>query len=59
MTCLIEVRQYQLLFGDHLVLMNASPTSPDAHADLIIREPVARTFDQVMDELRARGAVSA
>ena len=46
-------------FGDHLVLMNATPTSADAHADLIIREPVARTFDQVMEELRVRGVVPA
>ena len=45
--------------GDHLVLMNATPTSADAHADLIIRQPVARTFDQVMEDLRARGFVSA
>ncbi|WP_314129825.1 NAD-dependent protein deacylase [Schaalia odontolytica] len=45
--------------GDHLVLMNATPTSADAQADLIVREPVARTFDQVMDELRTRGTVSA
>ena len=45
--------------GDHLVLMNATPTSADAHADLIIREPVARTFDQVMAELREEGVVSA
>ena len=45
--------------GDHLVLMNATPTSADTHADLIIREPVARTFDRVMEELRARGVVSA
>lgn len=59
MTCLVEVREYQLLFGDHLVLMNATPTSADAHTDLIIREPVARTFDQVVAELRARGVVSA
>ena len=36
--------------GDHLVLMNATPTSADAHADLIVRDPVARTFDQVMAE---------
>ena len=43
--------------GDHLVLMNATPTSADAHADLIIREPVARSVDQVRAELRARGAV--
>ena len=45
--------------GDHLVLMNATPTSADAHADLIVREPVARTFDQVMEELRVRGIVPA
>ena len=45
--------------GEHLVLMNATPTSADVHADLIIREPVARTFDQVMEELRARGVVPA
>ena len=45
--------------GDHLVLMNATPTSADVHADLIIREPVARTFDQVMAELREEGVVSA
>ena len=43
--------------GDHLVLMNATPTSADAHADLIVRDPVARTFDQVMAELRADGAI--
>ena len=43
--------------GDHLVLMNATATSADAHADLIIREPVARTFDQVMDDLRENGAI--
>ena len=45
--------------GDHLVLMNTTPTSADAHADLIIREPVGATLDRVMDELRARGTVSA
>ena len=45
--------------GDHLVLMNATPTSADAHADLIVRAPVARTFDQVMAELREEGVVSA
>ena len=45
--------------GDHLVLVNATPTSADAHADMIIREPVAHTFDQVMAELHARGVVSA
>ena len=41
--------------GDHLVLMNATPTSADAHADLIVRDPVAHTFDQVMAELREKG----
>ena len=41
------------------MLMNATPTSADVHADLIIREPVARTFDQVMAELREEGVVSA
>ena len=45
--------------GDHLVLMNAAPTSADAHADLIIREPVGATLDRVMAELRARGVVPA
>ena len=45
--------------GDHLVLMNATPTSADARADLIVRDPVARTFDHVMEELRARGVVPA
>ena len=45
--------------GGRLVLMNATPTPYDGRADLIIREPVARTFDQVMAELRARGIVSA
>ena len=45
--------------GDHLVLMNATPTSADARADLIVRDPVARTFDQVMAELREEGVVSA
>lgn len=44
--------------GDHLVLMNATPTSADAHADLIIRDPVARIFDRVMEALRADGVVS-
>ena len=45
--------------GDHLVLMNATPTSADAHADLIVREPVARTFDLVMDKLHEDGVVSS
>ena len=45
--------------GDHLVLMNATPTSADAHADLIVRDPVARTFDQVITELREEGVVPA
>ena len=45
--------------GDHLVLMNATPTSADAHADLIIREPVGATLDRVMDQLRTRGVVPA
>ena len=45
--------------GDHLVLMNATPTSADEHADLIIREPVGATLDRVMDQLRARGAATA
>ena len=45
--------------GDHLVLINATPTSADAHADLIIREPVGATLDRVMDQLRALGVVTA
>ena len=45
--------------GDHLVLMNATPTSADAHADLIVREPVARTFGQVMDKLDEEGIISS
>lgn len=45
--------------GDHLVLMNATPTSADAHADLIVREPVGATLDQVMAELREEGVVPA
>ena len=45
--------------GDHLVLMNATPTSADGHADLIVREPVGAALDRVMDQLRVRGAVSA
>ena len=45
--------------GDHLVLMNATPTSADAHADLIVREPVGATLDRVMDELRAQGIIPA
>lgn len=45
--------------GDHLVLMNATPTSADVRADLIIREPVGETLDRVMDQLRVQGAVSA
>ena len=45
--------------GDHLVLMNATPTSADAHADLIVRDPVGATLDRVMDELRAEGVVPA
>ena len=45
--------------GDHLVLMNATPTSADAHADLIVREPVGATLDRVMDQLRAQGVVPA
>ena len=45
--------------GDHLVRVNATPTSADAHADVIIREPVARTFDLVMDKLDKDGVVSS
>ncbi|MDU5761452.1 MAG: NAD-dependent protein deacylase [Schaalia odontolytica] len=45
--------------GNHLVLMNATPTSADAHADLIIREPVGATLDRVIDELRAQGIIPA
>ena len=45
--------------GDHLVLMNATPTSADAHADLIVRDPVGATLDRVMDQLRAQGVVPA
>ena len=45
--------------GDRLVLVNATPTSADAHADLIIREPVAHTFDLVMDKLDKDGVVSS
>jgi NAD-dependent deacetylase len=37
--------------------MNATPTSADAHADLIIREPVGAALDRVMDQLRVRGVV--
>ena len=45
--------------GDHLVLMNATPTSADVRADLIIREPVGETLDRVMDQLHARGVLPA
>ena len=38
--------------GSHLVLMNATPTSADADADLIIRDPVAHSFEQIMNELK-------
>ena len=31
----------------------------DAHADLIVRDPVGATLDRVMDELRAEGVVPA
>ena len=37
--------------GSHLVLMNATPTNADADADLIIRDPVAQSFEAVMKEL--------
>ena len=37
--------------GSHLVLMNATPTTADADADLIIRDPVAESFEAVMKEL--------
>lgn len=37
--------------GSHLVLMNATPTNADADADLIIRDPVAHSFEAVMKEL--------
>lgn len=45
--------------GDHLVLMNATATSADVRADLIIREPVGETLDRVMDQLHARGVLPA
>ena len=38
--------------GSHLVLMNATPTNADADADLIIRDPVAQSFESVMSELK-------
>ena len=38
--------------GSHLVLMNATPTNADADADLIIRDPVAQSFERIMDELK-------
>jgi hypothetical protein len=31
--------------------MNATPTNADADADLIIRDPVAQSFEAVMKEL--------
>ncbi len=37
--------------GSHLVLMNATPTNADADADLIIRDPVAQSFERIMKEL--------
>ena len=40
-------------FSDsHLVLMNATPTNADADADLIIRDPVAQSFERIMNELK-------
>ena len=45
--------------GDHLVLMNATPPSADARADLIVREPVGAPLDRVMDQLRAEGVLPA
>lgn len=33
--------------GGRLVLMNATPTPYDGHADLIIREPIGRVFAQI------------
>ena len=32
--------------------MNATPTNADADADLIIRDPVAQSFEQIMNELK-------
>jgi NAD-dependent deacetylase len=39
--------------------MNATPTSADAHADLIVRDPVGATLDHVMDKLCTEGVVPA
>ena len=33
--------------GERLVLMNATPTPYDSHADLIIREPVGQVFQEL------------
>ena len=38
--------------GEHLVLMNATPTPYDSRADLIIREPVGQVFQEL--ERRSR-----
>lgn len=37
--------------GTHLVLLNHDPTDADANADLIIREPIGKVFEEVARKL--------
>ena len=34
--------------GDHLVVINMSPTPRDAHADLLIKEPIGEVFGKIV-----------
>lgn len=34
-------------YGDHLVVINKTPSSRDMYADLVIREPIGETFAQI------------
>ncbi|MBQ8080619.1 MAG: NAD-dependent protein deacylase [Clostridia bacterium] len=37
--------------GDHLVLINRDPTPQDRHADLLIRDPIGRTLEEIDIEM--------
>ena len=37
-------------YGNHLVVINKTPSPRDMHADLVIREPIGETFAQIQLE---------
>lgn len=45
--CLPGSRTDRLLPGEHLVVINKSPTPRDRYADLLIQEPIGQVFSQI------------